>query len=231
MITWPFARGTWHAFAEFETFEQELLAARRADSKLDADLRLNRESWIKVWNEELYPVQYFCRHIGVAIATEFSIGLEGADADIEIRNANMLRRLQITTAGPLWTDGLRQWGRDHMLHMEQLNQTGQSAGWGPYRREPDGSITNRDAAISTDERDPAHLAGIRQALLGKRFNQHANCELIVYAAAYNEVMTVETFGALAAKALHEVPLADFLAVHVLAAGEGYIVSQPASAPT
>jgi hypothetical protein len=226
MVTWPFARGTWYTFADFAAFEAALLAARRSDSKLDADLRLNRSAWIKIRNEELYPAWYFRRHLGLPRTTEFRIGLEGADADIEIRIPDLIRRLQITTAGPLWPDGSRHWGRDHMLHMEQLNQSRHSSGWGPYRRQANGSIVNRNEAISTAERDPAYLEGVRQSLEGKRLNQHADCELIIYAGKYNEAMNAETFREIAAAALREVPLTNFLAIHVLAAGGGYILSKP-----
>jgi hypothetical protein len=224
MTSFPFSRAVWYTFSEFVEFEQHLSAARRADSKLDADLRLNRQPWIKIRNEELYPAWHFCKHCNLLPATEFRIGLVGADADIEIRMAGCIQRLQMTTAGPLWPGGTTQWGVDHMLHMQQLNQKGQSSGWGPYRKQPDGSITNRDNAISSDERDPAYLAGIRQALIGKRLNQHADCELIVYAGGYNEVMNHNTFRKIAGDALRKVPLPDFAAVHILAGGEGFIVS-------
>jgi hypothetical protein len=226
MITWPFSRGVWYTFADFSVFEEGLLAARRADPKLDADLRLNRLAWIKTRNEELYPTWYYRRHMGLPLSVEFRIGVEGADADIEIRCEGLVRRLQVTTAGPLWDDGPRDWGQDHALHMEQLNQAGQSSGWGPYRKQADGSITNRDEAISTADRDPAYLAGVRQTLLGKRLNQHSDCELIVYAGKYDQVMNLETYREIVTSALREIPLSRFLAIHVLAAGEGYIVSKP-----
>jgi len=196
--------------------------------RLYPDLRVNRQPWIKLRNEELYPAWYFCRHAGLPPSTEFRISLEGADADIDIRTAEHSRRLQITTAGPLWLDGATRWGEDHMLHMQQLNQTGQSSGWGPYLRQSDGSITNRDEAISSDKRDPAYLAGIRQALLGKRFNQQSDSELIVYASKYDQSMSVETFTEIANTALRDVPLHDFVEVHLLAATEGYLVSRPQS---
>jgi hypothetical protein len=130
MVTFPFTRGVWYTFDDFAVFEQALLAARRLDPSLDADLRLNRQPWIKVRNEELYPAWYFCKHLDLSPSTEFQIGLDGADADIEIRTAGRKRRLQITTAGPVWSDGMTHWGVNHMLHMQQLNQRGQSSGWG-----------------------------------------------------------------------------------------------------
>jgi hypothetical protein len=226
MITFPFARGTWYAFDAFCAFERDLLAGRRLNPKLDSDLRLNRQPWIKVRNEELYPAWYFCRHVGFPPSAEFRIGLEGANADIEIRTTEVTRRLQVTTAGPLWPNGATHWGQDHKLHMQQLIQTGQSSGWGPYRKQTDGAILNRDEAISSSERDPAYLAGIRQALLGKSLNQHTDCELIVYAGGYDEAMNLKTFRAIAITALCHTPLNDFSAVHVLTASDGYIVSKP-----
>jgi hypothetical protein len=228
MVTFPFIRGVWYTFGNFDEFEEHLLAARRADPRLDADLRLNRQPWIKLRNEELYPAWHFCQHVGFPLSAEFMIGPAGAAADIEVRTPDMARRLQITTAGPLWPDGASHWGEEHMLRMHQLNQIGQSSGWGPYRRQANGSIVNRDEAINSAERDPAYLAGIRQALLGKRFNQHTDCELIVYANAYNQAMNLKTFSEIANTALCEVMLDDFVAVHVLAAGEGYIVSRQQS---
>jgi hypothetical protein len=179
-VDFPFARGVWSRFQDFSEFEESLLAARRDDPNLDHDLRNNGRPWIKIRNEELYPAWYFIRNLGLSPSTEFRIGQPGAAADIEIRAADQpTRRLQITTAGPLWRAETGDWGADHVLHMQQLNQLGQSSGWGPYQKEPDGSITNRNEAISSDERDPPYAASLRQALEKKQLNQHGDCELIV----------------------------------------------------
>src|SRR5262245_18443886 len=130
-IVWPFDRGIWYTLADFAALEETVLTARRADSTLDADLRRNRLGWIKVRNEELYPTWYFCQRLCLRLTTEFPIGDEGADADVEIRTTELIRRLQITTAGLLLPNGPLNWGHDHMLHMEQLNQDGEISGWGP----------------------------------------------------------------------------------------------------
>jgi hypothetical protein len=225
-MIFPFVRGdTWYALDEFLKFEAELLAARRADANLDADLRINRQPWMKLRNEEIYPALHFCRLSGFPSSTEFCIGKEHAVADIEIRSGNSLHRLQMTTAGPLWTKAEKQWGKGHRLLMEQLYQTGESSGWGPYFKQADGSIANRDEAISTAERDPVYLSGIEQALRGKSDNQHSDCELIVYACGYDQAMTLDTFYEIAETALSAVPLKKFKAVHVLASADGYLVSR------
>jgi hypothetical protein len=109
--------------------------------------------------------------------------------------------------------------------MEQLNQTGESSGWGPYFKQADGSITNRDEAITTAERDPAYLSGIEQALRGKSNNQYSDCELVVYACGYDQGMNLDTFREITETALSAAPLKKFKAVHVLANADGYLVSR------
>ncbi len=180
---------------------------------------------MKLRNEEVYPAWHFCRLKGGPSSTEFCIGKEHATADIEVRLANHLHRLQITTAGPLWTEAAKQWGKDHRLLMEKLNQTGESSGWGPHFKQADGSIANHDEAISTAERDPVYLSGIEQALGGKSGNQHSDCELIVYACGYDQAMNLDTFCEIAETALNAVPLKEFNALHVLANADGYLVSR------
>lgn len=51
-----------------------------------------------------------------------------------------------------------------MLHMQQLNKAGQSSGWGLYRKDADGSIINRDVAISSAERESAYIVHAGNAM-------------------------------------------------------------------
>jgi hypothetical protein len=220
----PFKRDTWYPLAEFARFEDDLLSARRQDDELDHALRLGKEPWMKLRNEELYPVLYFARHLSATADASFKIGVEGADADVELRTGQQQpRRLQITTAGPLWT-GENNWGRDHKLHMAKLNAEGSVSGTGPFRREKDGSISNREEAISTEERNPPYLAGLVQALRGKEQHRVPNCELLVHANTYCQLMSREDFLGLAREALAAVPLAGFDTVHIFDSPDGYIVS-------
>jgi hypothetical protein len=226
MVTFPFPRNAWHSFASFVEFEKELLDRRRSDKALDLDLTQNREPWIKLRNEEIYPVHYFCLHSGLPQSTQFRMTAPGAFADVEIRSASdaPIRPMQITTAGPIWPDGRRDWGLEHRLHMEQLKTKGWSMGWGPYRRETDGSISNREIALDSSERDPAYKAGLEKALRGKELNQHADCELIVYANGYPGKIDLEDFVEIASSSLQAVPLLKFSAVHIVGHTEGYLVS-------
>jgi hypothetical protein len=224
--TFPFERDRWHPLAAFSSFEDSLLAARRQDVELDHALRLGKEPWMKLRNEELYPVLYFARHLGAVAGASFKIGVEGTEIDVELRigQQQSIRRLQVTTAGPLWAAGDNNWGRDHKLHMAKLNAHGSVHGTGPFRREKDGSISNREEAISTEERNPPYLAGLVQALPGKEQHRVPKCELLVYANTYCQIMSREDFLCLAHEALATVPLAGFDKVHIFDGPDGYIVS-------
>lgn len=222
----PLRPNVWYSFQQFLDFEAELLAARQADRKLSDTLRVSTARWLKTRNEELYPAWYLCRHLGFPATTRFRIGLPGATSDIDIAVDGQYRHLQITTTGPIWPEGHKNWGLDHRLHMEQLNRGGQSSGWGPYFRAPDGSITNRDEAISNDERDPAHLRGLTQALASKQTHQLDDCDLVVYAKAYDQAMSIEAFQQLAEQACKALPLRNFRCTHIVSANEGYYYSGP-----
>lgn len=219
-----FERGRWISFAAFRSFEDYLLRQRSEDRLLSDALRVKSEAWMKLRNEEVYPAWYFIRHRGLPEATEYRLTAEGADADVELKIENTVHRLQITTAGPLWPDGPTNWGADHILHMQQLNQLGESSGWGPYRRNPDGTITNRDEAISSEERNPAYLQGLIAALRGKAMHSQPDCDLLVYAHAYDQAMSVETFENLVRTARQDVSMSGFRSVVILAAGDGYCCS-------
>lgn len=222
----PFIRQSWYSLIELADFEDALLAARRQDKQLDADLRLARLPWMKLRNDELYPLRYFAEQTHLAEDTQFKICDEGADADFELKVVGeATRRLQVTRAGPIWTQDNPNWGIDHKLHMEKLNWEGQSLGWGPYRKESDGSISNREEMLSTEERDRPYLDGLVKALKGKRYHRIPDCDLIVHANTYHEAMNPQTFARIANVALSNVALNNFSSVYILDYGEGYFVDR------
>jgi hypothetical protein len=177
---------------------------------------------MKQRNDELYPLLHFAKQTQLAEDTQFKIGAEGADADFELKT---IRRLQVTRAGPIWTPDNPNWGSDHKLHMEKLNREGQSSGWGPYRKEPDGSISNPEEMLSTEERNRIYLASLVEALKRKQHHRVPDCDLIVHAVGYHEAMDPQTFASIANKALSTDPLKNFRSVYILDYGEGYIVER------
>jgi len=220
----PFIRQSWYSLKELADFEDALLVARQQDKQLDADLRLARLPWMKLRNDELYPLRYFAEQTHLAEDTQFKICDEGADADFELKVAGeATRRLQVTRAGPDWTPDNPNWGSDHKLYMEKLNREGRSSGWGPYHRESDGSIFNREEVISTDERNQPYLVGLVKALKGKQDHRIPDCDLIVHAVTYHEAMNPQTFVCIANAALSNVALNNFRSVYILDSGEGYFV--------
>lgn len=222
-IKFPFMRQKWYSLKELTDFEGALLVARRQDEQLDADLRLARLPWMKLRNDELYPLRYFAEQTNLAEDTQFKICAEGADADFELKVGETTRRLQVTRAGPIWTPDNPNWGLDHKLHMGKLNREGQSSGWGPYHKESDGSISNREEILSTEERDRSYLDGLVKALKGKQYHRIPDCDLIVHAVAYHEAMDPQTFACIANAALSNVPLNNFCGVYILDYGEGCFV--------
>ena len=225
-LPFPFLRGPWYSFAEFVAFEDQLLAARRENKDLDLALGVGRVRWMKLRNNELYPLFHFAKHLGIEGDALFKICDDGAEADVELRHRQSVRGLQVTTAGPLWP-AEKNWGRDHVLHMEKLKVEGSVTGTGPFRRETDGSISNRMEAISTAERDPPYQAGLVEALRGKQHHRILGCELLVYASGYCQIMSPDNFCDLARAALAAVPIEGFDKVHVFDGGEGFIVTQDA----
>jgi hypothetical protein len=107
--------------------------------------------------------------------------------------------------------------------MAKLNAQGSVSGTGPFRREKDGSISNREDAISTEERNPAYLAGLMQSLRGKEQHRLPNCELLVYASTYCQIMSREDFLNLGREALTAVALAGFDKVHIFDSSDGFII--------
>lgn len=224
-IKFPFIRQTWYSLKELADFEGALLVARRQDKQLDADLRLERLSWMKLRSNELYPLRYFAEQTHLAEETQFKMSDEGADADFELKvDGETTRRLQVTRAGPIWPDNLN-WGLDHKLHMEKLNREEKSSGWGPYRKEFDGSISNREEPISTEERDRPYLDGLVKALKRKQYHRIPDCDLIVHANTYHEAMNPLTFVCIANAALSDVLLNNFSRAYILDYGEGYFVER------
>ncbi len=223
LAIFPFERNRWYSFQDFVLFEDNLFRLRRTDHELDNDLRTNRRRWIKVRNEELIPAWHLCKHLNLLPAADFLLCEGGSYADIELRTSSDTRRLQITTAGPIWRNNSPHWGQDYILHMEQLNREGSSSGWGPYVRQSDGSITNRQKALDGSERDAAYGNGLQKALQGKQRKQHSDCELVVLAKDYNIAMSEIVFQAIATSALNSVALVSFSAVHILCGGDGYYV--------
>jgi len=136
-----------------------------------------------IHKEEARPILYLAQHTGEETA-DFRICEANADADIELRREGTVRRFQVTTAGPVWGRE-RNYGKDNLLIEEKLEADGYLSGWGPYRRESDGSISTRNEAISREVKEAAHLTGLQQALRAKAKHKIPDCELIVYAAGFN----------------------------------------------
>lgn len=159
-----FHRELWITIDEFQACEATILDRRRRDVEFNARLRVNAEPWMKLRNEEVYPTVVLCKRLSLPESTRYRLTSLCAPHDVEIDVGGAMRKFQITTAGPIWPNSTENWGRDHILMMQFLNNNGHCSGWGPYRRSVDGSITNRDVAISTQERDPAYLKGLLCAL-------------------------------------------------------------------
>lgn len=223
-----FSRCLWIAFRAFRRYEDELRLQRATDRDLSAALGQKAERWMKVRSEEVYPVWYLTRHLKLSSDAEYRLTEPGAAADIELKADGVIRKLQITTAGPLWPAGAAHWGADHKLHMEQLSSVDESGGWGPYRRVADSQIVNRDEAICSDERDFAYLTGLVQTLQIKQKHQQSDCELIVYADAYDEAMSEEDFYRIALEAIRSVPIGGFSEVCILSATNGYYTKRNAA---
>ncbi|MCR4304185.1 MAG: hypothetical protein NUV63_08195 [Gallionella sp.] len=225
-IIFPFMRQSWYSLKELADFEDALLVARRQDKQLDDELRLARQPWMKLRNDELYPLRYFAEQTHLAEDAQFKICDEGADADFELKVVGeATRRLQVTRAGPIWTPDNPNWGFDHKLHMAKLNREGQSSGWGPYRKNSDGLISNWEEIISTEERDRPYLEGLINALKGKQDHRIPDCDLIVHAVTYHEAINPQTFACIANAALSNVSLNNFRNVYILDYGEGYFVER------
>jgi hypothetical protein len=215
VIHFPFARAVWYTLADLHAFEERLLVARRADAQLSDALRLKRDTWMKLRSDELYPLVYLAQHLSLPVSVNFRIEPEGSEVDLTLRTNTRECSLQVTTAGPLWPGTQKDWGYDHNLQMQKLNQEGEISGWGLFRREPDGAISNREEVISTSERNAPYIDGLVAALKKKVPYRIPNCELVVYAVGYGQAMDEASFLSLAGLALQRIPLPNYEAVHIL----------------
>lgn len=115
--------------------------------------------------------------------------------------------------------------------LEKLETDGYLSGWGPYFKESDGSISNRNEAISREDKDAAHLTGLLRALEGKARHRNPDCELIVYAGGFNSVMIDGEFVELCQRALQAGPKLTFRRVYIVDSGDGAFFEQPSASPT
>lgn len=220
-IPQPFERLRWSTIAALEEFEDALRKQRSIDQDLDRALHVNSVRWMKQRNEEVNPVRFYARHLRLPNSTRYRLTEEGAAHDVDLETGQCVLHLQVTTAGPIWQNGHRNWGVDQALQMEQLNRDGEQSGWGPYNRQPDRTISNRDAAILAGEIELACLKGLCSALVGKRDHRAPDCHLIVHACAYNEYMSAETFHKLAAQSLAHAGLEGFRSLNILSSGDEF----------
>ena len=221
----PFVRESWYSLKELSDFEHELSLARDQDIQLNVDLRLAQKPWMKLRNEELCPLRHFARHIHLTDKTQFKICPEGAEVDLELKDEKSTRKLQVTLAGPIWTPENPNWGYSNKRSMEKLNREGATSGWWPFRKERDGSISNREEVISTEERDKPYFDGLVKTLQNKQNFRIPDCDLIINAVAYCEAMNQNTFVSLANKALSTIHLKNFRTVYILDYDDGYFVEQ------
>ena len=223
-IRFPFERGQWFTFADFLAFEAELHIMRRENKALDLSLTQDAEPWMKLRNSEIYPLVDFARHIGVT--TMFMVCDKGNDVDVQLKDGDEIRRMQVTRAGPLWTSKDENWGLGYKLRMEKLKREGQVGGIGPFRRDKTtGTISNVQEAFTAEQVEPAFRAGLLAALRKKQHYRIPNCELLVHAEGYAMCMRPEFFVRLARETLDQVTLAGFSKVHIFDAQPGYIHSQ------
>ena len=157
--------------------------------------------------------------------TQFKICPEGAEVDLELKDEKSTRKLQVTLAGPIWTPKNQNWGYSHKLNMEKLNREGATSGWGPFRKEPDGSISNLNEMLSTEDRDKVYFNGLVKALQNKQNFRITDCDLIIHAVAYRESMNQNTFISLANRALNTIHSKNFRSVYILDCDDGYFVKQ------
>ena len=225
-IRFPFERGRWFTFADFLAFEAKLLPKRRKNEALDFALTQDAEPWMKLRNSEIYPLLDFARHIGVDQTALFTVCDKGNDVDVQLKEGDEIRRMQVTTAGPLWTNKDKDWGVDYKLQMEKLKSEGRIGGIGPFRRDKTtGTISNVEEAFTAEQVEPAFRAGLLAALGKKQHYRIPNCELLVRAEGYAMCLRPELFVRLARESLDHVPMTGFSKVHIFDAQESYIHSQ------
>ena len=218
-----FLRNEWHTFAAFEAFEAELRDWRRVDARFSLALATKKLPWMKVRSEEVYPALFLCRHMRCSESAEYKLTQVNDAIDIEIKCFDRSRRLQVTTAGPLWIEGDGNWGKDNALRLQKLHLEGENEGWGPYRRESGGAIVNRPNCISGAERDIAYRRGLMVSLANKAQHKQEGVDLLVAAVTFDEAMSVQDFIGIACGAIWQGDFSNFSEIHVCAPSVGYYV--------
>jgi hypothetical protein len=222
-ITFPFVRGERYALRKLKEFEA-MVSRRRAEcADLSNALRdVGSSWWVKLRNDELIPLEYLAEHQKVADDAVFCIMQEGSDIDIELTDAGSLRRLQMTTAGPIWMrqDGrTRDWGYDERLKMQKLNDEGSITGWGPFEKEKSG-VRNREEPLSREEIRAAFAEGLARAFKMKSHFRTPMCELAVHLVGSRK-LPERLFCEIIDGAAERVVLDNFTEVHVFDGGGGH----------
>ena len=179
----PFEKNRWYPLQDLVQYLKKLEQARQADRGLSNKLR-TAKGWSEVY-DELYPIRYFAEHEQLTADGEFNWLPSGqceSGVDFELRSRGKVRKIQITTTGPIWPDAKAPYdnpGYQGRLLNEKLAKEGVVSDLPPWRREGK-KIVGDTGMKSGEERDGAFIKGLQEALDNKRkFRPGEGCELAV----------------------------------------------------
>lgn len=178
-------------------------------------------AWHTDWSKELFPLMLFATHLNMPPSTRIRWNSRDSES-IHIDGWIDGDPVQCVTAGPSWRRGSKHWGKEHSLMLEQLRNKGESGGWAPYGRDPDG-IINDNTGPTTLQLTKAFMVGIKKSVNIKLGKDYAGCTLIIRVVGVEEAMVAPRFVAIAKRALKSLHLCRFRAVYALDAGPGYCV--------
>jgi hypothetical protein len=221
-IRFPFERGRAYPLRSLKEFEATLATLRQRNELLSKALRDAATCWwVKLRNDELIPLEYFAANTCLPNDATFTLMPQGSDVDIVIGNEGADVRLQVTTAGPVWSrpDGsTRDWGYDQHLMMRKLNAEHSVGGLGPFE-EAEKEISNVEDARETEEIVRAFAEGLRRAFTRKGRLRTSDCELLVHVVGARK-FPAHMFRDMVARARTNLSLENFKHVHVLDDKEG-----------
>jgi len=214
-LRFPFVRGEAYTLRDLRTFAAELLARRQVDPAFSAELRSNRHSWAKAWNEELLPVSLYAEGKALPDEAKFRLMPDGHATDVELILPGGNLACQVTVADPSWADEGpgSSGGYLHHLRMECLRE-GRPAFGGANVSKTKGRIVSSPHARDVAGDLVACRRSLTKAIRRKAVHDGTGCTLLIYARGQRFLLIDFDMAALVAEAVRDSAATNFASIVV-----------------
>jgi hypothetical protein len=185
-IDFPFERGCEYSFGELRAYRSWLSRYRQNHPQFSNDLRCNRFSWAKHYNEELAPIALLADHKGFDDCEKLTLTPKGDPDDVVLRLHDKKIPCQVTVAFLLWPEMSIKGGGglENSLGMEQLGMGKPYFGGGKTRKDR-GVIISEPHARHPSVDYAACKDGLVAAIKRKQSYNGEGRALLIYAREYH----------------------------------------------